>query len=389
MQNLYNFQAANSLLQGLPSGVTSMVGRTLRNGCDRIANGLASGFTTTDGIAITPRCFAENYLVTNPSFGTANISYNFGRSNYQSGQVQFTARPVQGVSIQGTYSLSKTMVMPGSGYTDPLNRRLDYGESLNSIGQEFRANSTIEMPIGPNKLLFGNSSGWVARAIERWQTSFIVVIPEGALRSIVGPNTMYANGRPNIVGPWDNPKGHAEWQGATGTYFGSPNPYTLYVDPQCTNTSLVQGTPTSTATADPGGFNLATGSGASSSCTLRGLGQIVPTGTTGAIVDGTGTSILPLLETPLPGQQGNLGSFTMHTVGRWSLDASASKSFRISESKALAVRIDSLNILNHVNDGDPVGLANTNALAAGTNFGQITSKLGANRTFQASLRFTF
>jgi hypothetical protein len=389
MQNLYNFQAVNSQLQALPSGVTSMVGRTLRNGCDRIANGLTNGFTTTDGIAITPRCFAENYLVTNPSFGTANISYNFGRSNYQSGQVQFTARPVQGVSIQGTYSLSKTMVMPGSGYTDPLNRRLDYGESLNSIGQEFRANSTVELPMGPNKLLFGNSSGWVARAIERWETSFILVIPEGALRSIVGPNTMYANGRPNIVGPWDNPKGHAEWQGATGTYFGSPNPYTLYTDPQCTNGSLVQQAPTSTATADPGGFNLATGTGNTSSCTLRGLGKIVDAGTQGAFVDSSGTSILPLLETPLPGQQGNLGAMTMHTVGRWTLDASASKSFRISESKALALRIDSLNILNHLNDGDPAGLANTNSLAPSTNFGQITGKLGANRTFQASLRFTF
>jgi hypothetical protein len=393
MQSLYNFQTVGSGLQGLPSGVTSMVGRTLRNGCDRIANGTTSGFTTTDGIVIAPRCFAENYLVTNPSFGTATIAYNFGHSNYQSGQVQFTARPLQGMSIQGTYSLSKTMVQPGSGYTDPLNRKLDYGESLNSIGQEFRANSTIELPIGPNKLVMGNSSGWVARAIERWQTSFILVVPEGALRSIVGPNTMYANGRPNVVGPWDNPKGHAEWQGATGTYFGSPAPYSLYVDPQCTNTSLVQGAPTSTATADPGGFNLFTGSGTTSNCTLRGLGKVVPAGTPGAIVDGTGTSILPLLETPLPGQQGNLGSYTMHTVGRWTLDASASKSFRISESKALALRIDSLNILNHLNDGDPAGLigfpTTPVSLTAGTNFGQITSKSGANRTFQASIRFTF
>jgi hypothetical protein len=70
----------------------------------------------------------------------------------------------------------------------------------------------------------------------------------------------------------------------------------------------------------------------------------------------------------------------MHTVGRWTLDAGA-----ISESKALAVRIDSINSLNHVNDGDPAGLANVNSLAPGTNFGQVTGKLGANRTFQASL----
>ena len=34
-------------------------------------------------------------------------------------------------------------------------------------------NGTIELPIGPNKLLFGNTTGWVARLLERWQTSFI------------------------------------------------------------------------------------------------------------------------------------------------------------------------------------------------------------------------
>src|SRR5207244_4403389 len=137
--------------------------------------------------------------------------------------------------------------------------------------------------------------------------SFIFVLPEGAVRSIVAPNTLYANGRPNVVGPWNNPRGQVDWTGATGNYFGSPSPYSLFVDPQCTNTSLVQGAPTSTATADPAGFNLFTGSGATSNCTLRGLGQIVPAGTPGAIVDSTGTSILPLLVTPLPGHSGNLG----------------------------------------------------------------------------------
>src|SRR5207237_75042 len=159
--------------------------------------------------------------------------------------------------------------------------------------------------------------------------------------------------------------------------------YSLFVDPQCTDTSLVQGAPTSTATADPGGFNLFTGAGTTSSCTLRGLGQIVTAGTPGAIVDSTGTSILPLLVTPLPGQRGTLGTNTMQTESRWFLDASASKRFRISESKSFSIRIDSTNILNHLSAGDPTGLAGTNSLVAGSNFGQITSKVGANRTFQA------
>src|SRR5207302_8690660 len=125
------------------------------------------------------------------------------------------------------------------------------------------------LPISPHTRRLGKTTGWLARAVEQWQTSFISVLPEGALRSIVAPNTLYANGRPNIVGPWNNPKGHVEWNGSKGTYFGSTNPYSLFTDPQCTDTSVVQGAPTSTATADPVGFNLFTGSGTTSNCTLN------------------------------------------------------------------------------------------------------------------------
>jgi len=169
-------------LQTLPPGLTAIRGRVVRNGCDRLANGAVipasttvngiaftgtntSTFSLPDGSVIGPRCFAENFLTANQAFGTANLAKNFGHTNYQSGQVQFTARPTQGVSIQGTLSLSKTMNLPGSGYTDPLNRDLDYSISNNNIGAEFRSNAVIELPIGPNKLIFGNSSGWFARAI--------------------------------------------------------------------------------------------------------------------------------------------------------------------------------------------------------------------------------
>ena len=118
------------------------------------------------------------------------------------------------------------MALPGNGFTDPLNPQLDYGVSNTSVGQEFRSNGTFELPIGPNKLLFGNSSGWVARAIEKWQTSFIYTLPTGSLTSLVGSgNMLYANPRPDVVGPWDNPRGDVTWQGNTGSYFGSPSPY--------------------------------------------------------------------------------------------------------------------------------------------------------------------
>jgi hypothetical protein len=68
-------------------------------------------------------------------------------------------------------------------------------------GGSFRANGTVELPIGPNKLLFGNSSRWVARVLEHWQLGFIYSLDPGSPRPFVANNMLYANGRPNIVGP--------------------------------------------------------------------------------------------------------------------------------------------------------------------------------------------
>jgi hypothetical protein len=49
----------------------------------------------------------------------------------------------------------------GSGNADPLNRKADYSKPTSSITHDFRTNGTIELPIGPNKLIMGNSSdGW-------------------------------------------------------------------------------------------------------------------------------------------------------------------------------------------------------------------------------------
>jgi hypothetical protein len=355
---------------GLPLIVSQ---RILRNGCDRIANGLTTGFTTPNGTAITPRCFPENYFIANPQLSGAIYASNYGHTNYQELETQVTLRPTHGMSVQATYSFSKTMEQPGSGYTDPLNRSLDYRKAATSPGQEFRANGTIELPVGPNKLLLPNSSGWLARALERWQSSFILYLPHGAPRNFVANNMLYANGRPDIVGPWNNPKGSVSWNGDFGSYFGDPSPYATFQDPQCTQR---------VGATDANGFNL------QANCTLRGLAKIVPDGTAGAIPLANGKFGLPLLQNPLPGHQGTLGANTMYTLSRWTLDANVGKSFQLTESKVLQLRVDCTNVLNHPTPADPIGLANTNILNADNNFGQITTKTG-NRTFQGKLRITF
>jgi hypothetical protein len=87
-----------------------------------------------------------------------------------------------------------------------------------------------------------------------------------------------------------------------------------------------------------------------------------------------------------------LGQKTLYQPGRWSLDANISKTFRISESKSVQIRIDTTNVLNHpsLNSGmnldTPVNFDSTSG-----DFGHITGASGKSggRSFQGTLRLTF
>ena len=59
-----------------------------------------------------------------------------------------------------------------------------------------------------------------------------------------------------------------------------------------------------------------------------------------------------------------------------------SKSFRVSESKLITMRVDTTNLLNHPQPGIP------NYFVGIGTFGSITSKSGS-RVFQGQLRFSF
>jgi hypothetical protein len=62
-----------------------------------------------------------------------------------------------------------------------------------------------------------------------------------------------------------------------------------------------------------------------------------------------------------------------------------SKTFNITESKQLQVRVDTTNVLNHPQPGA------VNFDSSSANFGLITGATGktGTRSFQGSLRFTF
>ena len=52
-------------------------------------------------------------------------------------QAQFTLRPTYGTNLQATYTWAKSMELPATNWTDPLNRDAEYRLAGNHRAHEF------------------------------------------------------------------------------------------------------------------------------------------------------------------------------------------------------------------------------------------------------------
>jgi len=95
---------------------------------------------------------------------------------------------------------------------------------------------------------------------------------------------------------------------------------------------------------------------------------------------------------PGPGKFGNLPRNALRGPNYWRTDASLFKKFMFTETKELEFRIESVNVFNHVNLGNPESFIG-NPDNPNSNAGRITSTafFGADlqRNFQLALRFKF
>jgi hypothetical protein len=364
---------------GQISGVSLV---TMRNGCDRLGNGYSIVQQTAPngaqvpntGAAIPLRCFPEDFLTANPQFSSITYNGNYGHTNYHSMQASVTARPINGVSSQFTWVWAHAMSLASAGYVDPANRNLNFSAQAQNTHQ-FRMNGTAELPIGPNKFLFGGTSGWKGRLLERWQTGFILNAATGTPTTLTpGIAHLYASSWYDVASPnWKNPKPNVQWFGDTGGMYPK-NAYVGVPDPQCSDPNFV-------TQGDKMGTNLGIANpatGAAAVCTITAIAKGNPDGTPGEV----------LLKYPVPGRAGNLGQNSIKYFGQWSLDMNASKTLKVSESRSFQIRIDATNVLNHPVPNFP----NLNANAAAGGFGGITGKGAAPynaRQLQGQLRINF
>jgi hypothetical protein len=373
--------------------------------CLAYTNGTIVGAPGETGLVLSRSGAPDNFIIANPQFGNLNIVSNANKSNYHSLQTQFTLRPTAGLNYQGTLTWSRLMGSPaapnmfslsGTGlvsYYSMNERNKDYGLLGQHRTFDYRGYSTFTLPIGPSKLLLGNTSGWVGRLIEEWQVSAIFNISTGIPMTVVGRSGLYESRSSSNFSPFSFPTsvapaditaagasmfgnfkglGQVEWKdgAASGTYFPGVT-FVRVPDPQCN------------------GVTTQTGAGLSLQDICRTQLQAVAVGND------------VVLQNAQPGTRGNLGVNTMEGPGLWTLDGSLAKTFRITETKKIQFRMDATNILNHATPCAPVqcpgnGLGTNLSLGSLApfspigGFGVIGAKnLSLPRQFQGTIRFDF
>ncbi|PYS27143.1 MAG: hypothetical protein DMG11_17370 [Acidobacteria bacterium] len=181
---------------------------------------------------------------------------------------------------------------------------------------------TFKLSMGPGKLFARNSSGWLARVLVDWQTSWIVNLSSGGPATLTAQNMLYGRGVPDQVQPFDfKSASKVRWgffPSATGQVNGSyfdPGSFKNVRDPQCA----------------------AVAGNIQSLCTLQ------------AVADAKGGQVV--LQNPAPGTRGNVGLNTLEYAGTWRVDMALAKRFRIRENLRGTIRMDAKNVFNHPQPG--------------------------------------
>jgi len=361
-------QTQSALANGNYVGVASTLNTLTNNGA---TNGSLLG-----SVLRNSGKFPENFIRANPQVANSVMETSLGHANYHSLQTQVSLRPTAGVSTQLTYTWSRNLGMaPGEGpngtgatFTDPTNQAADYtlqGTHRKHVVVNY---GTFALPIGPQKMLFGRSSGAAGRLLENWQASWIVNLSSGAPLTVGAQSMLYGLGTPDIVGPFDGNDYTTGWANGAPSgnmFIGSNNQakYSRVRDPQCTNPAYVA--PSLQA------LNL---------CTLNAIRET----STGQVV----------LQTPLPGKRGTLGRNTIEGLGTWTADMAIEKRIQVRETKSFTVRVDARNIFNHPTPAIPGLFATTGGTSdltlqgAAIAFGGFSTKAG-NRSFQLKARVDF
>jgi hypothetical protein len=316
----------------------------------------------------------KQHITTNGQAQYLPLYTNVGWSNYHSGQFTIRKRFSEGYSMTANYTWSKSLDVTSAGEAlgqrpggsgspdqiiDPYHPALNYGPSTFDRRHQFNGNFTAELPVGTGKLIGSNMGGILNQIFGGWAASGIVVATSGSPWQYGAGNrfTFHFNGQDIPVQtaaiPYGLNRGHTAAVTTNGVVTGG-------------------GTPTVYFIKDP---NLSASCGSDTACVAPNR-----------------TAAYNSFMTPFPG-----GPVTRNNAvgpGFFNMDASVSKSFRISEGITGMARAEAFNVLNHPNFSNPGSGSAT--IANATNIDSTSGVLSAigstrndNRIMQFTLRIQF
>jgi hypothetical protein len=260
----------------------------------------------------------QNFFVTNPQFANVYLVGNNANSTYHSMVVEYEKRFGQGWVYQGSYTWSKALGESELGstqfydnnYRNPQNRAFDKRIMTFSRTHVFKSNGIYQLPIGRNRLLLKNANRLLDGIAGGWLVSGILTYTSGQPFTVTAPVSTFSQfttgQTPDITGALPKSTGQLQFDGRGACYF-------------CGFKQI----------ADPSIGSLASSIGSRS--------------TLFAWVALNGT----ILQNPLPGTNGSLAQTFFTSPNFFNLDASISKTFRITERFNFNLRVDWLNATNH------------------------------------------
>lgn len=307
-----------------------------------------------------PRCRVYAGPI-NPAFGAISMLSTDAQSFYNSLQLSATKSLSRGLSLQGSYTWSKSVDDSSTGGQTnfgqyALMRTLDRGPSNFDIRQRLVLNFFYSLPWGSGQRR--PQSGVLSQILGGWRLGGIASLRSGTPFSpglnVNYKNYLFAPTRPNLrAGANNNPVDGvtAGCTYGTGTLAGIPGPY---------NPSA------------PASRSVAPG---------RKLG------TSELYFDPC------VFAAPPPGALGNAGRNTMISPRIFNLDLSLQKDFLIDAKRSLQFRAEMFNFPNHTNFNAPSGgglviFSGENA-GYNTRAGRITQTNTTSRQIQFALRLTF
>jgi hypothetical protein len=143
-----------------------------------VPNPFLGVITDPTSVLSKPTVSVRQLLQPFPQFiSVINSSLPYGRSNYDSLQVQVTRRLAQGVQVGAAYTFSK--YMESTSYLNSNDAKPEHVISDTDYPHHLVVSGLWELPFGPGKMLFNSNNPIAKRIAGGWQLSGIATFQSG------------------------------------------------------------------------------------------------------------------------------------------------------------------------------------------------------------------